>query len=522
MELQEAALTHSNVSSVLRDAVYAAHKGTGKWAEYMDHNGDGQTGDVFYRSEGSTMSCPYEIADVNGAQSAKLDKESARPVAMRVSYVPVADDDDHYAAMSESKLYATMPLYERFISKAMRDAAKDEDFAGKNKSYPILSRDDVAAAVHAIGRAGADNYGAAKLKANIIAIAKRKGWTDALPKAWQGGATAEEAARGAGAGAGLALRESAATLEPIVLREARADYEIRLISPGKGSTAFYPAEVLKRDGPKVFKAGTHVYLNHQTKTEESDRPEGDVKNLAGVLTGDAVYREDHPKGEGLYGRMKVFADHAALVEEKAPHVGMSIRAAGVSGGTKDGLPVLKELLAAKSVDIVTKAGRGGMILSESANSNSEETMNEETAKQLIEAAIAPYRQKVVRAEARETAAALLKTISLPDAAKERIIARCTEAAVPQTSAGDLDAARFRDMVVAEAQNEGRYLSQIMGSGAVHGMGGSTPFVVASADELKEAKKARKLEAEALTNLAEAEDDVFAALTGIAGSKQEAA
>ena len=147
MELQEAALTHSNVSSVLRDAVYAAHKGTGKWAEYMDHNGDGQTGDVFYRSEGSTMSCPYEIADVNGAQSAKLDKESARPVAMRVSYVPVADDDDHYAAMSESKLYATMPLYERFISKAMRDAAKDEDFAGKNKSYPILSRDDVAAAV---------------------------------------------------------------------------------------------------------------------------------------------------------------------------------------------------------------------------------------------------------------------------------------------------------------------------------------------------------------------------------------
>ena len=78
------------------------------------------------------------------------------------------------------------------------------------------------------------------------------------------------------------------------------------------------------------------------------------------------------------------------------------------------------------------------------------------------------------------------------------------------------------MVVAEAQNEGRYLSQIMGSGAVHGMGGSTPFVVASADELKEAKKARKLEAEALTNLAEAEDDVFAALTGIAGSKKEAA
>jgi hypothetical protein len=166
----------------------------------------------------------------------------------------------------------------------------------------------------------------------------------------------------------LALVESASTLETIVLKEAKADYGIKLIAPGKGSSAFYPKEVLERDGPKVFKAGTHVYLNHPTAAEEASRPEGDVKNLAGVLTTSAVYNEAGASGPGLYARMKVFADHAQTVEEKAPHVGMSIRASGIaeSGKSKDGLPVLKELTSAESVDVVTKAGAGGMILQEGA------------------------------------------------------------------------------------------------------------------------------------------------------------
>ena len=39
--------------------------------------------------------------------------------------------------------------------------------------------------------------------------------------------------------------------------------------------------------------------------------------------------------------MKVFADHAQMVEEKAAHVGMSIRASGIAeaGKTRDGVPV---------------------------------------------------------------------------------------------------------------------------------------------------------------------------------------
>lgn len=74
----------------------------------------------------------------------------------------------------------------RDISTETRDDAKASDCAGKNKSFPILKPEDVSAAAKAIGRAGAGNYSADKLKANIIRIAKRKGasFVAKLPKAW--------------------------------------------------------------------------------------------------------------------------------------------------------------------------------------------------------------------------------------------------------------------------------------------------------------------------------------------------
>jgi hypothetical protein len=283
--------------------------------------------------------------------------------------------------------------------------------------------------------------------------------------------------------AGLKLVESAATTETIVLREARADYEIKLIAPGKGSTAFYPAEVLKRDGPKVFSAGTHVYLNHPTAAEEAQRPEGDVANLAGVLTTTATYHESHPKGEGLYARMKVFADHAQMVEEKAAHVGMSIRASGhalAEAGRvviKDGVPVLASLTAADSVDVVTRAGAGGMILTEAARTANPiqevGVVTADEAKQLIESAVtaatAPLRERAIREDARTEAATVLAGVSLPAAAKTRIIERVV-ATVPRTADGVLDVAKLRESLVAEAKAEGEYIASLTGSGRVVGMG----------------------------------------------------
>lgn len=57
-----------------------------------------------------------------------------------------------------------------------RDKLPDSDFAGKNRSFPIVTEADVSDALHSIGRAGSDNYDAATLKRNILRIARRKGF----------------------------------------------------------------------------------------------------------------------------------------------------------------------------------------------------------------------------------------------------------------------------------------------------------------------------------------------------------
>jgi hypothetical protein len=543
-KLQEAAdMNHSDVRSRLSKAVTDAHAGTGTYANYyIDHTGDGESGDCIYSANGDMKKAPYELSDVGGKATANLDTANSVSVTPMTTYQEEADDDDQYASMMEAKLYTEgpKPLIERFISKAERSGASEDSFAGKGKSFPILKPADVGAAVHAMGRAGSGNYGMAQLKANIIARAKAKGWTSELPKAWRGDSSSsteglrstqpssEDIARlnvlkesgilteaqvqsalavfASGARPAsvtfvnrgtsddsINLFESAATFETIKLTEAKADYEIKLIAPGKGSSAFYPAEVLKRDGPGVFKAGTHVYLNHQTAAEEAQRPEGDVRNLAGVLTTAAVYHENHAKGPGLYGRMKVFQDHAQIVEEKAAHVGMSIRASGVaeSGKRQDGLPILKQLTGAESVDVVTRAGAGGMILTEAAKPAKEGEMTlEETQKAIqdgIKAATAPLIERALRGDATVEANAVLEGLSLHADTKARIVKRVTESALPVTE-GKLDVTKLRESIVAIAKEEGEYASRISGGGRVFGMGAGGATVTTA-----EAKKPEEIE-----------------------------
>jgi hypothetical protein len=74
---------------------------------------------------------------------------------------------------------------EAFSFKRRQDLSPN-DFAGKNRSFPIDTPQDVADAATSIGRAGSDNYDAATLKRNIISIAHRKGaeYVAKLPKSW--------------------------------------------------------------------------------------------------------------------------------------------------------------------------------------------------------------------------------------------------------------------------------------------------------------------------------------------------
>ena len=76
------------------------------------------------------------------------------------------------------------PAAKRDISTEERDNAKESDFAGPDRSFPILKPEDVNAAARALGRAKGNRD---EIKRNIIRIAHRKGtaYVAQLPEAWK-------------------------------------------------------------------------------------------------------------------------------------------------------------------------------------------------------------------------------------------------------------------------------------------------------------------------------------------------
>lgn len=141
---------------------------------------------------------------------------------------------------------------------------------------------------------------------------------------------------------------------------------IRIISPGWGASGYYSSEVLERDGPDFVPAGTQMFLDHPTWTEEQDRPERSVRDLAAVTIEEAHWELAGPAGPGLYARADVFAPWAPLIDELEEHIGVSIRGRATSSdGEAEGRRgrIIERLVPpAHSVDFVTRAGRGGQIL----------------------------------------------------------------------------------------------------------------------------------------------------------------
>ncbi len=339
-KLQEAAdITHSDVRiyAFLGCGSRCAPKGLAHGRTTSTTPATARTGDCIYSADGKMKKAPYELTKVGGKLAANLDTanaESVSPTSTR-TYQSQADDDDHYCpAMMESfktaKLYTEgeLPLFERFISKADRNAASEDSFAGKGKSYPILKPGDVGAAVHAMGRAGSGNYGMAQLKANIVRIAKAKGWSSELPKAWRGDAPASESDKKPATGVRL-VESAVAFPSTFDFKEAsNANPMVKIINEGRGTSGYYTKKVLERDGPKIFTPGTLMYINHATPAAEAQRPEGDWNKLAAVTTGKAFWDDNGKDGPALYAPAKVFSNYATQVAEKAPHTGVSIRASG--------------------------------------------------------------------------------------------------------------------------------------------------------------------------------------------------
>src|SRR6185436_19355164 len=100
----------------------------------------------------------YEIVTGSGAAKCVIDFENAFDVVRRTSYDPEIDEAEHIASMEALRAHnlyrEIVPAYERFISKKTRDAMPESDFAGKGKSFPIKTQQDLDAAVSSIGRAG--------------------------------------------------------------------------------------------------------------------------------------------------------------------------------------------------------------------------------------------------------------------------------------------------------------------------------------------------------------------------------
>jgi hypothetical protein len=129
-----------------------------------------------------------------------------------------------------------------------------------------------------------------------------------------------------------------------------------------GSSGYYSTEVLRRDGPGVFKAGTHIYIDHATESESYERPERSFNDLAGALIEDAQY-EDGPDGKGLFARVQFLPWAIERIEEqsKIMPVELSIKAAGVIEDTEAGR-IVTSIVHAMSVDVVTRAGAGGRLI----------------------------------------------------------------------------------------------------------------------------------------------------------------
>jgi hypothetical protein len=164
-------------------------------------------------------------------------------------------------------------------------------------------------------------------------------------------------------------------IESCPLREAAGDtgigrtFRARLIEGNIwGSSGYYSNEVLEAAATaNVFAAGTQMYLDHPGMAEAFDRPSRSVRDLAGKLTTDAVFESD-----GLYADIEVYAHVAPIIESMAKDIGLSIRAtAEVEQGEAAGKrgTIVREFDQAISVDFVTKAGAGGLLLVESARAN---------------------------------------------------------------------------------------------------------------------------------------------------------
>ena len=327
------------------------------------------------------------------------------------------------------------------------------------------------------------------------------------------------------------LREFGGIVVPLI--EAKTDDKgtipVKIIDAGWGSSGYYSREVLQQAvNTRVYAAGLQMYWNHPSKSDEKERPERDLRDLAGVLTEDARWDEHGPKGPGVYARAKVFAAYRDAVAEMGPYIGLSHYVWGESKpGEAEGKKgdIITRIVAARSVDFVTMPGRGGAIaeafraarppeptdeqktagdssmgettptpkltleslrkdhpdiyeavrqeIENSAAMKEAQAQQEkklaETEKALDEAKAENARLKEAQllVEAQTFVEAKVKDAKIPDLTKARIVESLGKS--PVVKDGKLDEATYTAKIEAAVKAEAEYLAKL-GAGKIEGMG----------------------------------------------------
>lgn len=236
----------------------------------------------------------------------------------------------------------------------------------------------------------------------------------------------------------------------------------RLIDSGHGSSGYYPPATLEQAATdQIFHAGLHVYADHPTETEQADRPERSIRDIAGVLTTDATY---DPATQALEATIRLTPAWEHLVTALAADIGLSIRAHAETSDTPQGLTI-DRITHAESVDFVTRPGRGGKILTllESARAagaltprpaHEEETPMPRTEPQPAQAAGAAPAAEATRES--ETIGARVKALeealteARAQAARERAARITAEAAARVTASGHAFTALERAALITGA------------------------------------------------------------------------
>lgn len=362
----------------------------------------------------------------------------------------------------------------------------DDFLAGDRLTY-----DEYAAALEAVELA-VGTFRAA-LSASAPQVFSRGPWEDATPRHISESAGSPPTENDL-------VGDAVELLEKAVRRDGTIP--IKVIQPGWGTSGYYPAEVLERDGPRVFTKGLHMYWDHPTQREEAERPERELDDLAAVLTSDARWQANGPKGPGLYADALVMEHYRGKVDELAPHIGVSIRAFGTAKqGEAEGQQgrIVDTLTAGRSVDFVTAAGAGGEILTlfesarkpravsatfpgdvsiqkpleEVANMDELQKLQEANATlqtQLDEAKAASARalEALILREAKDHVSAALVKSDLPAITRTRLAESLAKTAPVKD--GALDKAAFETQIAEAVKAEVQYLVEAAGLGRIRGMG----------------------------------------------------